>query len=120
MRAALCFAKDYLNWLERLKEGMKKDVVLPKVLTLKLMPQIQAFLNISLEENLFYQPVLRFPENFKNDVKDRLKMQYVEMSTNKITPKHQGLHQFLESDYLPVCRYTDGVSALPYLCTGNV
>ncbi len=119
--------EDYDNWLHRLedylqfldtcmehmREGMEKEIVLPKVLTLKMLPQIKAFLDVPIEENLFYQPVLNFPETIDEDVRASLKSDYERMITEKILPKYQELHQFLEQEYLPSCRDTDGLSALP-------
>ena len=119
--------EDYANWLDRLedylqfldtciehmREGMKKEIVLPKVLTLKMLPQIKAFLDIPLEENLFYQPVLNFPEAMDENVKVSLKKDYERMIIQKILPKYEELHRFLEQEYLLSCRDTDGLSALP-------
>ncbi len=119
---------DYSNWLQRLedylqfldtcilqmKKGMEEGIVLPKVLTTKMLPQIKAFLDVPLEEHLFYQPVLNFPESFTEEVKIKLKTDYGQMITEKISPKYQQLYQFLEREYLPACRDTDGISALPH------
>lgn len=119
--------EDYENWLHRLedylqfldtciehmREGMKKEIVLPKVLTLKMLPQIKAFIDIPLEENLFYQPVLHFPEAIQEDVRVGLKADYERIITQEILPMYEELYQFLEQKYLPVCRETDGLSALP-------
>lgn len=119
--------EDYQNWLKRLddylvfldtcilkmKEGVEQGVVLPKVLTLKMIPQIQAFINIPVEENLFYKPVLQFPDSFSEEVKQQLTKTYTTFISAKLVPKYEELDSFLNDTYLPACRDTHGLSDLP-------
>ncbi|WP_339666484.1 DUF885 domain-containing protein [Maribacter arcticus] len=119
--------EDYSNWLSRLddylsfldtsivkmKLGMAKGVVLPKVLTLKMLPQVRSFIDIPLEENLFYQPILNFPDGISDVDKDILESNYAAFIKDKLTPKYVELNQFLTEEYLPKCRETDGLLDLP-------
>jgi uncharacterized protein (DUF885 family) len=119
--------EDYTNWLSRLddylsfldtsivkmKLGMAKGVVLPKVLTLKMLPQVRSFIDIPLEENLFYQPILNFPDGMSDVDKDILESNYAAFIKDKLTPKYVELNQFLTEEYLPKCRETDGLLDLP-------
>ena len=119
--------EDYTNWLSRLddylsfldtsivkmKLGMAKGVVLPKVLTLKMLPQVRSFIDIPLEENLFYQPILNFPDGISDVDKDILESNYAAFIKDKLTPKYVELNQFLTEEYLPKCRETDGLLDLP-------
>ena len=119
--------EDYSNWLSRLddylsfldtsivkmKLGMAKGVVLPKVLTLKMLPQVRSFIDIPLEENLFYQPILNFPDGMSDVDKDILESNYAAFIKDKLTPKYVELNQFLTEEYLPKCRETDGLLDLP-------
>jgi uncharacterized protein (DUF885 family) len=118
---------DYKNWLNRLEDylvfldtamekmrlGMKKDVVLPKVLTLKMLPQIRSFINVPLEENLFYQPIKNLPDSFSDTEKKDLKSSYTEIIQHGLTPKYMELNRFIAEEYLPECRETSGLGALP-------
>lgn len=119
--------EDYNNWLSRLedylmfldtsiekmKTGMDKGVVLPKVLTLKMLPQIQSFIDVPLEENLFYQPVMNFPDGLSDVDMDILQSNYEDFIQEKLSPKYVELNRFLSEDYLPACRDTDGLLDLP-------
>ncbi|MEH6619750.1 DUF885 domain-containing protein [Maribacter arcticus] len=119
--------EDYTNWLSRLddylsfldtsivkmKLGMAKGVVLPKVLTLKMLPQVRSFIDIPLEENLFYQPILNFPDGMSDVDKDILESNYAAFIKDKLTPKYVELNQFLTEEYLPKCRETEGLLDLP-------
>ena len=92
---------------------MAKGVVLPKVLTLKMLPQVRSFIGIPLEENLFYQPILNLPDGISDSDKVVLKEKYTLFIQNKLTPKYLELNQFLTEEYLPECRETSGLLDLP-------
>lgn len=119
--------KDYSDWLERLEdylafldtciikmeEGMAQGVVSPKVLTLKILPQVQAFIGVPLEDNLFYKPALNIPEAISEAKQDAIKKTYGDFISNKLVPKYKLLNNFLVDTYLPACRETDGIGDLP-------
>jgi uncharacterized protein (DUF885 family) len=119
--------EDYNNWLHRLKDyltfldtsiakmklGMKKGIVLPKTLILKMLPQIRSFMDVPLEEHLFYQPILNFPDGISDVDMDILESNYRTFILEKLTPKYVELNQFLTEEYLPECRDTYGLLDLP-------
>ena len=119
--------EDYNNWLSRLEDyitfldtsiikmklGVSKGVVLPKVLTLKMLPQVRSFIDIPLEEHLFYQPILNFPDGISDVDMEILKSNYTLFIRDKLTPKYVELNQFLTEEYLPECRETSGLLDLP-------
>ena len=118
---------DYRNWLKRLdnylvfldtcmlkmEEGIQQGVIMPKVLTLKMIPQIQSFIKIPVEDNLFYKPILKFPDSFSEEVKHRLREDYSAFISTELMPKYEALNTFLEDVYLQACRDTHGLSDLP-------
>ena len=120
-------SQDYKNWLKRLEDylvfldtamekmelGIQKEVVLPKVLIEKMIPQIQSFIGVPLEDNLFYQPIKNIPSAIPEGDRENLKSRYADMITNKLVPKYEELHTFLTERYLPKGRDTDGLGALP-------
>ena len=120
-------AEDYDNWLKRvddylgfldtcvvkMKEGMSKDIVLPKVLTKKMIPQLDEFITNSVNEHLFYKPILAMSNDIREEERKRISTDYGEMITNKLKPKYTELKEFLVNEYLPVCRETSGIGALP-------
>ena len=119
--------KDYDNWLERvddylvfldtsmvkMKEGMSKGVVLPKVLTEKMIPQLDPFITDAVEDHLFFTPITTMPEEFSKEDRDRLTLAYSGMISDKLKPKYKTLQQFLIQEYLPGCRESSGLGALP-------
>lgn len=119
---------DYDNWLKRvdayipfldtcmanMKQGIATGIVLPKALTKKMIPQLDGFINAPLEQHLFYAPITMMPDDFSAEDKQRLTAAYREMVTGKIIPKYKALQDFLVNTYLPACRETSGIGALPH------
>jgi uncharacterized protein (DUF885 family) len=119
--------EDYDNWLKRvddylsfldtsismMKEGMSKNIVLPTVLTQKMIPQLDEFISNPVNEHLFYKPILSMPESINEEDRTRISADYSTMIINKLKPKYTEFKQFLVNEYLPVCRETSGIAALP-------
>ena len=109
---------DYISWLKsaktRMKEGIAQDVVLPKSLIRKVIPQLQAISEPDLDKSIFYKPAKNFPENFTTAQKDSLSASYAEMVTNKIIPIYQDLVDFMDSTYLEAGRNSSGFDAYPF------
>lgn len=118
---------DYDNWLKRvddylrfldtsmamMKEGMSKNIVLPKALTQKMIPQLDEFISNSVDDHLFYKPVKTIPETISEQDRQRIADEYSAMITDQLKPKYVELKQFLVDEYLPACRETSGIGALP-------
>lgn len=119
--------KDYDNWLSRLdaylvwcdtamanmKKGMATGYVLPKSLTLKVIPQFADLDHGPVEEHLFYTPIKNLPSDFSEAEKERLTDAYRKMVGDKIIPKYRQMHDFIQNEYLPASRETSGVSGVP-------
>ncbi len=119
--------EDYENWLNRLdgfvvwletaeqrmKEGASLRFVLPSSLILKVVPQIKAMCIANVEEHLFYAPVKNFPKTFSEEDKDRLKLEYEKMLSEKLIPAFTNLHDYVSTDYLNAGRNSSGIDALP-------
>lgn len=119
--------KDYEDFLERIKSfpawtdtaisnmkrGIAKGYTLPKILAEKSIPQFKKVLTIDPTKNIFYQPILHFPESFSNEDKKRLENAYFYQIGKCILPAYSNLRKFYENEYLPACRTTDGISSIP-------
>ena len=121
--------KDYEDWLQRMekfpewmataegnfREGMKNSFVLPKKLVMKMIPQMNAeeLTSPDFDTNIFYGPVKKFPKNFSSAQREKLTAAYKEMVSKKIVPAYAKMGTFLETEYLPKARTTDGINALP-------
>ena len=121
--------KDYDKWLKRIdafviwmntaeknfREGMKQNVVLPKKLVVKMIPQMHSeeIITEDFDKNIFYGPIKKMPKNFSAKDKEKYKILYQEAISSKIIPAYQKMGDFLEKEYLPKARNTDGINALP-------
>ena len=121
--------QDYDNWLKRIdafviwmntaeknfREGMKQNVVLPKKLVVKMIPQMHSeeIITEDFDKNIFYGPIKKMPKNFSAKDKEKYKILYQEAISSKIIPAYQKMGDFLEKEYLPKARNTDGINALP-------
>jgi uncharacterized protein (DUF885 family) len=118
--------KDYNNWLERLtafndwvisaeakmKEGVSKGYVLPKALTLKLIPQLK---DLAKEDktHIFYSPLNAFPKEFSAEDKKKITNNYTKLISEKLVPSLKKLSDYVSTDYLAKSRTTSGISAIP-------
>ena len=106
---------DYLIWLEtaeeRMRQGIKNEIVLPKSLIKKVIPQLKTILNPDLNQNLFFSPARQFPKEFSEKDKSVLTEKYTEMVLNKIIPAYKKLSDFMSDQYLDAGRSSSGISA---------
>ena len=121
--------KDYEDWLKRMekfpewmdtaegnfREGIKNNFVLPSKLVIKMIPQMNAeeLTSSDFDTNIFYGPVKKFPKKFTSAQKEKLTAAYKEVVSKKIVPAYTKMAKFLETEYLPKARTTDGINALP-------
>lgn len=119
--------KDYKNFHKRMelysvwidsaivymKKGIEKGVVLPQVLTEKVIPQFEDMVTPKVEDNLFYSSIKKFPESFSEQQKEQLTQEYSAVITEKLVPQFQKMSAFLKNEYLPASRKTSGIGALP-------
>ena len=121
--------KDYDDWLKRAEKfpdwmdtaienfrtGIANNYVLPKKLVVKMIPQMKAdeIITTNFDKNIFYGPIKNFPKSFNAAQKDKFTVLYKDMITKKIIPTYTKMGNFLETEYLPKARNTDGISALP-------
>lgn len=118
---------DYDNWLARgerlpvlvdqaianMREGMQAGVVQPRVLMVKVLPQLDAVIKDKPEDSLFWGPIQRMPEDFPETDRKRLTAAYRDMIAGKVMPSFKRLRAFIADDYLPKTRETVGLDALP-------
>ena len=119
--------KDYRDWLARLEnfipivdtaianmnKGLKKGYVLPKALTLKVIPQINGLVSESAEQSIFYGPIGMLPEDFTAQEKEEFTASYTKMINEAVTPKMKELATYLSEVYLPASRESSGIDQVP-------
>lgn len=118
---------DYDNWLARgerlpvlvdqaianMREGMQAGVVQPRVLMVKVLPQLDAVIKDKPEDSLFWGPIQRMPEDFPEADRKRLTAAYRDMIADEVMPSFKRLRGFIADDYMPKTRETVGLDALP-------
>lgn len=106
----------YTIWIDSaivyMKKGMEKNVVLPKTLAAKVVPQFETLITPKAEDNLFYSSCKKFPTEFTQQEKDELSKKYAATISEKLIPQFQKMVKFLNEEYVPKCRTTSGIGSL--------
>lgn len=119
--------KDYKNFIKRMnlysvwldsamvymKKGIKEGVVLPKILTEKVIPQFEEMITPKIEDNLFYTTIKTLPKSFSEAQKTEITKEYTSIINEKLMPKYKLMAEFLKSEYLPASRSTSGIGTIP-------
>ena len=119
--------KDYNNFLGRIhdftgyvdttisnmKRGVSLGMVPPKILMERVLPQLQGIIVKDPKQSVFYGPIKKFPTSFSTEDKNRLTALYETAISNEVVPAYQKLFNFIKVEYLPKCRMTAGISAIP-------
>ncbi|GAB4200006.1 MAG: DUF885 domain-containing protein [Wenzhouxiangellaceae bacterium] len=119
--------ENYDDWLTRLtlapglldqiianlQQGIAEGVVLPRVITEKVLPQIEQIAVTRAEDSLFWQPLNDFPEDITADQRQRLTQAFRQQLDEQLLPAYRRLHDYLATEYLPRSRDTIGYGALP-------
>lgn len=119
--------RDYDNWLARVgrfpvwadsaignfRRGLKAEVVLPRVLVQRMVPQLQAQLATDVTKSPFYGPIARLPASFSAADKARLTAAYQRVILTQLGPAYRRLADFLQNEYLPRARPSAGLADVP-------
>ena len=121
--------KDYSDWLKRtenfpawmdaaienFREGITNQYVLPKKLVVKMVTQMNAeeITSSDFSKNIFYGPINNFPKNFTAAQREKFTNEFKTMITKRIIPSYTKMGSFLQTEYLPKARTTDGINGLP-------
>jgi len=110
--------ENYAIWLDSaqayMKKGIEKGIVLPKSLTVKVIPQFENMITTKAEENLFYTTIKTLPANFPAAVKKDLTERYAAAINEKLVPRFKKMAAFLKNEYLPAGRTTSGIGSYPF------
>jgi uncharacterized protein (DUF885 family) len=120
-------AQDYRNFLSRargfsawtdtaianMKEGIAQGVVQPRILMERVLPQLEPMMVDDPATNLFFKPLEKLPDDLSAEEKTKLRTEYLGGIRTIIIPAYAKLHAFIKNEYLPRCRDTAGIVALP-------
>lgn len=119
--------KDYDNFLSRMsaftqwcdtaianmKRGMAQGYVLPKILAERVVPQLNNMVTDNVTKSLFYTPITTIPTDFSEADKKRLTEAYTKAIDEEVVPSYKKLYDFFVNEYVPACRTSAGISAIP-------
>ena len=119
--------QDYDNFLARIsafyawcdsslvymRKGIAVGEVYPKILMERVLPQMQNMVVTDVTKSVFYGPIKNIPADFSADDKARIVSAYEKAILEQINPSYQKLYDFIKTEYLPKCRETSGISAIP-------
>jgi len=107
--------KDYEDWLARLerfpayvdqnvallREGLRTNTLLPKVIVSKVLPQIDTLATQAPATSGYYKPFTRFPEALPASDRTRLAAAGLAAVRTRVQPAFALLRAFLQAEYLP-------------------
>ncbi len=104
-------------WTEQaianMHEGIKRGITQPKPLIERGLPAIAALTEKEIDKNVFYRAIKNMPATFAQEDRDRLAAAYRTSIETRLLPAMTRLYDFLKTEYLPACRSTAGIGALP-------
>lgn len=93
-------------------EGIKRGITQPKAIMVSALPQFQKLVSATPEQSIYYTPVNKMPAEFSAEDKQRLTAAYRD-TVAKLLPALDKLAKYVEQTYIPACRTSTGLGALP-------
>ncbi len=113
----LLLADGFARWADeaiaRMREGVAQNVVLPKLIVERMLPQLQVHLHVAPESSQFWHPIEIMPASIPAPDRKRLADAYRQKIAQVIQPAYQRLYDFLSQEYAPHARKTAGLGAVP-------
>ena len=110
-------AEGFCAWVDtaiaNMREGVVQGIVLPRVLVERVLPQLEPLMSDDAEKNIFFGPITQLPAGLSPGDRVKLSVEYADGVRALILPAYRRLHAFLKDEYLPHCRETAGIGALP-------
>jgi uncharacterized protein (DUF885 family) len=109
--------RDFSVWVDQaianMREGMKRQVVQPRIVMQAVQKQLDDLGNDTPEASVFYQPIAHLPDGFADTDRQRLTEEYRLAIDETVLPAYRRLAEFVRNDYLPASRDSVAWSALP-------
>lgn len=120
---------DHEAWLQRadeipvvvdqmianMREGMRQDVVQPRVLMERVVPQLDGLIADRAEDTLFWRPVAALEDKAEVSAGERehLQARYRTLIEDRLMPAYAELRRFVAEEYIPASRDSVGMADLP-------
>ncbi len=123
----LASVQDYEDWLARLgrldeaidqqidlaEAGRKVGLTAPKVLMDRIPSQLAPHVVDDAEDSPFFAVFDNMPESIAPEDQERLRAMALEIIDDTVLPAYRKLDRYFNDKYLPACRESIGLSALP-------
>jgi uncharacterized protein (DUF885 family) len=96
----------------RLRQGMARDIVQPKIIVLHVIKQLDDQIAAGVDGSLFLAPVNNLPQSIPPETHERLKEQYRDAIRNELLPALSRLDTFLRQEYLARARDSIGLAEM--------
>jgi uncharacterized protein (DUF885 family) len=120
-------AHDYENYIKRLRKvpelfdqlrtvmslGMKDGHMPARLVSEKVLAQVDSILAIGPDESPFLAPVKKFPESISAEAQKSYKQEIETAFSKDVVPAYKALATFLETQYIPRSRSEAGVWSIP-------
>jgi uncharacterized protein (DUF885 family) len=110
-------ARGFSQWIDtaiaNMKEGVAKGIVQPKILMERVLPQLEPLMADDPAKNILFSPLAALPADLAPATKEKLVTDYRAAVREVMIPAYARLHAYIKTDYLPHCRATSGIGALP-------
>jgi uncharacterized protein (DUF885 family) len=116
-RNFLSRARGYSEWVDdaiaNMREGMARGIVQPRVLMQRVLPQLEPLMADDADTNILFAPLKMLPAGLNAMDRESLATEYRAGVRLIMIPAYARLHDFIRDEYLPHCRETAGLGALP-------
>jgi uncharacterized protein (DUF885 family) len=110
-------AEDFVVWIDTAiansRLGVARGIVHPRLVIEKLLPQLDAQIVADASKSTFFEPIRHFPDSMAAPDRARLEAAFRKMILERLVPTYQRLRTFLHDEYLPRCRTTLALEAIP-------
>jgi uncharacterized protein (DUF885 family) len=96
-----------------MRQGMATGFTQPRPVMARVLPQLDAQVVARAEDSAFWGPIARMPAEFDPAQRAQLTDAYRKAILESLVPSYRRLRDFIRDVYLPACRTTTAVEALP-------
>ncbi len=119
--------KDYDNYIARLNKvpavfaqvqeamtaGVDSKRVEPRFIMEQVLNQVTALATAKPEESAFAEPLKKLPATISAAEQKRIRKDAMDAITQQVEPSYDRFGRYLKAQYIPACRDTAGISAIP-------
>ena len=106
------FPKQVDDLIANLRKGVSLGITAPRVIIQKVLPQIRTHIVDDPARSEFHKP-LQIADTVPASERDAIVKSLTDAIRDSVAPSYRKLLTFVENEYLPTCRDTVGIGAVP-------